>query len=138
VTAIGYISDKQDLTYLAEGEIAPAVDLSCYVTEPPTDEVAFDTVETPTLCNPQASQIKVGARTLTLVLLWTDDWATVIEPLFGTTGDLTWWPATDANPGYLYTVTWPATYGIAAPFGESITVDVTLGVNERVPAAAAP
>jgi hypothetical protein len=134
MAATGYISDKQDLTFLPDGGTDPAdtVDLACYVTEPPTDAVTFDTVDTPTLCDPQASQVHVGARELTLVLLWTDDWADVIEPLFGTNGTLKWWPATNANPGYAYEVSWPATYGISAPFGESITVEVTLGVSSRV------
>jgi hypothetical protein len=132
------VSDKQGLKFLPADGTAPAdeIDLACFVTEPPTDEVSFDTVETPTLCNPQASQIKVGARSLTLSLLWTDEWAEVIEPLFGTSGTLTWRPAGDTKAGYAYEVTWPATYGLAAPFGEAITVEVSLGVNGRSVVAA--
>jgi hypothetical protein len=134
------ISDKQTLTWLPASGAAPAdeVDLSCYVTEPPADEVGFDTVSTPTLCNPQASQVKVGERTLTLSLLWTDDWATVIEPLFGESGTLTWYPAGETKAGYEYGVTWPSTYGMAAPFGEAIAVEVQLGVSSRSPVAAVP
>jgi hypothetical protein len=132
------ISDIQTLTWLPEGSTAPAgeVDLSCHVTEPPSDEVAFDTVDTPTLCNPQGSQVKVGARTLTLTLLWSDEWATVMEDLFGQSGTLTWHPGGASRAGYAYEVTWPSTYGISAPFGESITVEVTLGVANRTVVAA--
>jgi hypothetical protein len=137
-TPIPIISDKQTLTFMPVGGTAPAdeVDLSCFVTEPPSDTVSFDTVETPTLCNPQASQVKVGARELTLILLWTDEWAAEIEPLFGTSGTLTWHPAGAAKAGYEYGVTWPATYGLAAPFGEAIAVEVSLGVSSRSVVAA--
>lgn len=138
---IPIISDVQTLTFLPKDGTAPAdnVDLACWVTEPPTDEVSFDTVETPTLCNPQASQVKVGARSLTLSVLWADGWEDTIEPLFGTSGTLTWHPGGASKAGYAYEVTWPATYGIAAPFGEAIAVEVSLGVGGRtvVPAPTA-
>jgi hypothetical protein len=123
------LSDVQVVTYTPAG--GSEVDLSCWITEPPTDEVSFDTVETPTLCNPQASVVKVGPRTLTLTLLWADGWDTDIEPLFGTDGLLTWFPAGAAGASYEYNVVWPSTYGIAAPFGEAISVEVQLGVTDR-------
>jgi hypothetical protein len=136
VTAIGYISDKQSVEYTPEAGVL--IDLSCYITEPPADEVDFETVETPTLCNPQASKTNVGPRTLTLSLLWTDDWMTAIDPLFGTSGELDWRISSETGPGYTYAVTWPSTHGISAPFGESIVVEVTLGVSDRVPLDALP
>jgi hypothetical protein len=131
VPAQGFISDVQVLTYAPGGTGTP-VDLACYVTEPPADEVSFNTVDQPTLCNPQQSMIQVGARTLTMVLLWTDDFAAVIDPLFGTTGTLIWGPAGPDQDSYTYEVSWPATYGLHAAFGESVAVDVQLGVSSRV------
>jgi hypothetical protein len=128
--ALGFISDVQVLTYTPNG--GTEIDLACYVTEPPADEVSFDTVDQPTLCNPQQSSVHVGARTLTMTLLWTDDWATAIDPLFGTVGEMVWGPAGPDQDSYTYEVSWPATYGLAAPFGESVTVEVQLGVNSRV------
>jgi hypothetical protein len=138
MAAVPIISDVQKVTWTPTGAATTPVDLSCYITEPPADEVSFDTVSVPTLCNPQASQVKTGERTLTLSLLWTDDWATVIEPLFGTSGTLTWLPAGEGKAGYEYQATWPTTYGMSAPFGEAIAVDVQLGVTSRDVVAATP
>jgi hypothetical protein len=129
MAAVLAVSDKQDLTYTPTA--GTAVDLACYVTEPPEDAVDFNTIDTPTLCNPQGSKIQVGARTITLTLAWTDDWNTKIEPLFGTSGTLLWHPVGGRVGGYTYNVTWPSTYGITAPFGEVISVPVTLGVTSR-------
>jgi hypothetical protein len=130
MAAQGFIADVQVLTYAPGGAGTP-VDLACYVTEPPADEVDFETIDQPTLCNPQQSMVKVGARTLTMTLLWTDDWAEVIDPLFGTTGTLVWGPAGPDEDAYTYEVSWPATHGLSAAFGESVIVEVSLGVNSR-------
>lgn len=113
-----------------------AVDLSGIVRPGVTFDSPIETVEDPVLSDPARSRTRAGAATVAFTIVVSENFATDVEALLGTSGVLTAKVPDATGAGFSADVSWPEAYPVAFTEEGFVEIEMILGASNiaHVPA----